>query len=220
MFFADAPDHAGLGQRCEKQMGRNNMEGQEGGQYNDPDRVKERIHWTTLALRLPRERIDTVFQTEDSCRERLRAVRWPNGVTCTTCGSQEVSDLAGRRFFRCRSCRTQFSVTSGTALHRTRVPIKDWFIATDAVIRAHAQAHCRYHIPGRKLAQELRLSYRGAVRLKDIIVADTAASGPGLLSESICVDVFSHPLEIETHSPSHELWLQTRWMDKRLGRGE
>jgi hypothetical protein len=196
------------------------MEGQESGQYNDPYRVKERIHWTTLALRLPRERIDTVFRTEELCRERLTTVRWPNGVTCTMCGSQEVSDLSGRSFFRCRSCRTQFSVTSGTALHRTRVPIQVWFIATDAVIRAYAQAACGYHIPGRKLAQKMDLSYRGAVRLKDIIVADTAASGPGLLRESICVDVFSHPPEIEADSPSHEQWLQSSLMDKRLGRGE
>jgi transposase-like protein len=196
------------------------MEGDEGDRHDDPRRITELIHWTTLALRLPTARIDTVFQTEDSCRDRLSAVRWPNGVTCTMCGSQEVSDLSGRSFFRCRPCRTQFSVTSGTALHRTHVPLQVWFVATDTVIRAHARTACAYHIPGRKLAQELRRPYRGAVRLKEIIVADAGVSGPGLLRESICVDDFSLPTDIDPNTPTHAWWLQNRWRHKRLGRGE
>lgn len=196
------------------------MEADEGVQHDDPRWIKELTHWTTLALRLPATRIDTIFPTEDSCRDRLSAVRWPNGVTCTMCGSHEVSVLSGRSFFRCRPCRSQFSVTSGTVLHRTHVPVLVWFVATEAVIRAHALAACRYHIPGRKLAQELRVSYRGAVRLKDIIVADAAASGPGLLRESICVDDFSLPAEIDPNAPSHAWWLQNKWLHKRLGRGE
>ena len=186
----------------------------EADEHDDPRKIKELIHWMTLALRLPTAGIDTVFPTEDSCRDRLSAVRWPNGVNCTMCGSYEVSGLSGRSFFRCRPCRTQFSVTSGTVLHRTHVPILVWFVATEAVIRAHARAACRYHIPGRKLAQELGLSYRGTVRLKDIIVADTAVSGPGLLCESICVDDFSLPVEIALNSASHAWWLQRRWIDK------
>ena len=51
------------------------------------------------------------------------------GFLCPRCGSRDAYELAGRELFQCGSCRHQVSVTAGTVLHRTRVPLRLWFAA-------------------------------------------------------------------------------------------
>src|SRR3954468_20228416 len=45
------------------------------------------------------------------------------------CGARETYELAGRELLQCRACRHQTSVTAGTVLHRTHVPLRLWFAA-------------------------------------------------------------------------------------------
>lgn len=191
------------------------MEDEDYPRYDDPERTKEIIYWTTLALRLPPDRMDVIFPTEDACRHRLISVRWPDGVKCPACGEAAISELSERRLFRCRSCRVQFSATSGTLLHNTHVTMKRWFLGAERLIRAHAMAGCAYHVSGRALAEKLEISYRGAVRMKKILVEDIGPNGPGLLRESVCTDHFSHPDEIPTGSDGHATWLLSSLIRKK-----
>src|SRR4051812_4692650 len=69
------------------------------------------------------------FATEADCRRYLVACRWPDGFRCPRCGAREAYEVAGRELLQCRSCRHQASVTAGTVLHRTHVPLRLWFAA-------------------------------------------------------------------------------------------
>lgn len=69
------------------------------------------------------------FVTEDDCRRYLVECRWPDGYRCPRCAHAEAYELSTRELFQCRSCRHQVSVTAGTILHRTRVPLHLWFSA-------------------------------------------------------------------------------------------
>ncbi len=69
------------------------------------------------------------FASEEDCRRHLVACRWPDGFLCPRCGSRDAYELAGRELLQCGSCRHQASVTAGTVLHRTRVPLRLWFAA-------------------------------------------------------------------------------------------
>ena len=69
------------------------------------------------------------FPDEESCWRYLREVRWPQGFRCPRCKSAEHSYLEARRLFQCTGCRRQTSVTAGTVLHRTRTPLRKWFLA-------------------------------------------------------------------------------------------
>lgn len=182
---------------------------------DDVGRVEELIYWTTLALRLPRDRLDLVFPTEDACRERLISVRWPEGVECPFCGASGISELTKRQLFRCRSCRAQFSATSGTLLHNTHIPTLLWFFAAENLIRLYAGTGCTAHMSGRYMAEKLRRSYRTAVRMKKILLKDIGPSGPGLLRESVCTRHFSLPEDIEPGSACHATWLQRSLMELR-----
>ncbi len=69
------------------------------------------------------------FNTDAKCRELLERLRWPNGVACLRCGSLGVSEIEKRAQFDCNDCRYQFSVTAGTIMHDSHLPLRKWFMA-------------------------------------------------------------------------------------------
>ena len=69
------------------------------------------------------------FNCETKCRDTLEAIRWPTGVACLRCGDSDVTEIASRNQFRCTSCRYRFSVTAGTIMHRSHLPLRKWFVA-------------------------------------------------------------------------------------------
>jgi hypothetical protein len=71
----------------------------------------------------------TRFASDDSCRSYLMACRWPDGFRCPGCGDRGSYPLATRDLLQCRACRRQTSVTAGTVLDRTRLPLPLWFAA-------------------------------------------------------------------------------------------
>src|SRR3954452_4590351 len=69
------------------------------------------------------------FGADEDCRRYLVACRWPDGFRCPRCGGRGAHAVAARDLLQCRSCRHQTSVTAGTVLHRTHVPLRLWFAA-------------------------------------------------------------------------------------------
>lgn len=68
------------------------------------------------------------FGTEESCREYLVRIRWPDGFICPHCGHIEAW-LMKRGLYWCRQCDYQVSVTAGTIFQNTRKPLRLWFHA-------------------------------------------------------------------------------------------
>ena len=75
------------------------------------------------------------FPDEDACWQTLRRMRWPHGFRCPRCAHRKSYRLAERRLEQCRRCRYQASVTAGTLFHKTRVPLRVWFLAIFFVAR-------------------------------------------------------------------------------------
>lgn len=69
------------------------------------------------------------FAEDEACRRYLMACRWPDGFRCPACGGAGSYLLASRDLSQCRACRHQSSVTAGTVLDRTRLPLPLWFAA-------------------------------------------------------------------------------------------
>ena len=71
------------------------------------------------------------FDTEEKAEAWFIEQRWPDGVVCPFCDSLEVSPRPTRKPqpFRCRTCRKDFSVKTGTLLHRSHLPLSKWAIA-------------------------------------------------------------------------------------------
>jgi transposase-like protein len=78
------------------------------------------------------------FASEEACREYLFACRWPEGFCCPRCGGGQVGGLQrGRAVWQCKTCGAQTSVTAGTVMHRTHMPLRVWFWAAYLVATHH-----------------------------------------------------------------------------------
>ena len=68
--------------------------------------------------------------SEDECRLALEELRWPDGIRCPNCGHDKISRIYDRGQLDCNSCRYRFSVTVGTVMHDSHLPLRKWFVAT------------------------------------------------------------------------------------------
>ena len=71
------------------------------------------------------------FPDEAACARYLTACRWPEGFRCPRCGNNRAYLLTSHSRWQCASprCRHQTSLTSGTILERSKVPLTTWFWA-------------------------------------------------------------------------------------------
>ena len=69
------------------------------------------------------------FSTRKACLEYLAQSRWPDGFVCPHC-QHAVGWFKEERFvYRCSDCKRDTSPTAGTAMHRSKISIQDWFWA-------------------------------------------------------------------------------------------
>jgi transposase-like protein len=79
---------------------------------------------------------DPIYSDADKAREHLERLLWPNGPLCPHCGNCDPDRIAkvqakGRAgLYRCHECAMQFSVTVGTVMERSHIPLNKWLLAT------------------------------------------------------------------------------------------
>ena len=70
------------------------------------------------------------FPDAKACTDYLYQSRWPESFVCPKCSSTGDPYMLGKyKRIECSSCGHQTSVTAGTVLHRTRMPLTMWFEA-------------------------------------------------------------------------------------------
>ncbi len=72
-----------------------------------------------------------MFPDEASATAWFEALVWPNGRHCPHCGNTETAEAppSKKQPYWCPACRKGFSVRIGTALERSRVPLRKWAIS-------------------------------------------------------------------------------------------
>ena len=112
------------------------------------------------------------FGTEAKCIEAFARWRWPDGFRCSKCGHDKCHVLTHRGLRQCRLCLRQNSVTSGTLLHNSKLPLSTWFYGLYLL---------EWHGGGRgvstfELAAWLDISYNAAYRMRNKL--DTLMNDP------------------------------------------
>jgi len=69
------------------------------------------------------------FPDEDSCKLKYKEVRDGVGILCSACGSKEHYWKNDKWQYECKKCGKRTTLRSGTAMHGSRLPFRDWFIA-------------------------------------------------------------------------------------------
>ena len=72
-----------------------------------------------------------MFPTEQAATEWFETQMWPVERGCPKCGSVKTTETPNRKPmpYWCSDCRSYFSVRTGTALERSKVPLRKWAFA-------------------------------------------------------------------------------------------
>ncbi len=113
--------------------------------------------------------------TEDEARAYLEGIRWPDDPFCPHCGSRQVTRLRGEAHrdgtIQCNTCREQFTVTVGSVMESSHIPLQKWVLAF------HLLCSSKKGFSALQLQRELALgSYRTAWHMMHRI--REAMSGP------------------------------------------
>ena len=99
----------------------------------------------------------TSFPDETSCAAFLFERRWPQGFVCPACGGGRAALLKSRAHtHECLDCGRQTSITAGTAMHRSKLPLTVWFWA------AHLMATHSNGMSAVQLEAQLGITYKTA----------------------------------------------------------
>jgi transposase-like protein len=99
-----------------------------------------------------------LYGTEEKCEVALEKARWPDGFRCPRCDAQKYGLIHGRRHkrYQCRGCRHQATLTAGTIMEATKLPLTSWFLAFYLVGQA------KTGISSLALMRHLGVNYRTA----------------------------------------------------------
>jgi hypothetical protein len=121
------------------------------------------------------------FPDERACAAYLADARWPDGFRCPSCGHDKGWQLSSKAFTReCAACGKQTSVTAGTVMHGSKLPLTVWFWA------AYLMATHSNGIAALQLQKQLGLgSYKSAwllaAKLRQAMVAPHRSPLTGLV---------------------------------------
>src|SRR5271155_5189150 len=98
------------------------------------------------------------FSDETACAAFLSERRWPGGFACPSCGSVRDAALKSRAYtYECLDCGRQTSLTAGTVMHRSKLPLTVWFWA------AHLMSTHSNGMSARQLEDQLGVTYMTAL---------------------------------------------------------
>jgi len=72
------------------------------------------------------------FRDEAAARKLIESIRWPDGPVCSHCGTiGHAYPLKKAGWYRCAEskCRKDFTVTTGTVMERSHIPLTKWLTA-------------------------------------------------------------------------------------------
>ena len=119
----------------------------------------------------------------DAVEEMFIEARWPNGIACPKCGSLDIQERPTRKPqpFRCRSCRKDFFVKTGTVMQGSNLRLGQWALA------AYQMSTSLKGVSSMKLARDLGVSQPSAWHLAHRIRKAWEDNG-GLFSGPVEVD--------------------------------
>lgn len=103
-----------------------------------------------------------IYHDDNAARAHLETLLWPQGPVCPRCGvmGDRITKLQGKStrpgVHKCKDCRKPFSVTVGTVMESSHVPLCKWVLA------AHFMAASKKGMSAHQLHRMLGTNYETA----------------------------------------------------------
>jgi hypothetical protein len=95
----------------------------------------------------------------ETARRYVESIKWPEGPFCTACGSTNVGTIKTRGVKQCRDCRKQVSLTKGTIMEGTHLPLDQWCLAVWMI------ANCKNGVSSCEIARSIGCKQQSAWHL-------------------------------------------------------
>lgn len=124
---------------------------------------------------------NSIFHDDNAAREHLEKLLWPNGPHCPRCGvtGDRITKLQGKStrpgVYKCKDCRKPFTVTVGTIMERSHIPLSKWVLA--AQLMASSKKGFSAHELHRVLGTNYETAWFLFHRLREA-ANDSGGSGP------------------------------------------
>ena len=78
------------------------------------------------------------YPDAESARLYFEERRWHGNVSCPHCSSEQITARKGKRlgYYRCKNCKEEFTVRTGTIFERSHVPLNKWIYAMYSTVTA------------------------------------------------------------------------------------
>lgn len=98
------------------------------------------------------------YASETKAREALEAIRWNGKPVCHHCGSEKHYETKKEGRYRCGNskCRKDFTVTTGTVMERSHIPLRKW-VEGFAIM-----CESKKGVSSLELQRHLKISYKAA----------------------------------------------------------
>jgi transposase-like protein len=102
-----------------------------------------------------------MFHDDAAARAHFESILWPNGPFCPHCGAVDgLTRLQGKShrsgLLQCNACKGHFTVTNGSIMERSHVPLSKWALAF------HLMAASKKGVSAHQLHRMLKVNYRTA----------------------------------------------------------
>jgi transposase-like protein len=109
--------------------------------------------------------------TEADAYELLEELRWGDDPLCAHCGASgpyyirpmngesrrtRTGSMSERRVWKCRECRKQFSVLTGTIFHGSKIPVRTWLLVI------HEMCSSKNGVAAREIERKYNLTPKSA----------------------------------------------------------
>ena len=129
-----------------------------------------------------------IYHDADKAREHLEALHWPHGPVCPHCGViNEATKLQGKStrkgVYKCNACEKPFTVTVGTVMEDSKIPLNKWVLAF-AMVNGSKKG-----VSAHQLHRQLGITYKSAWfmhhRIREAMRQDREPmGGPGCTIEA------------------------------------
>lgn len=96
------------------------------------------------------------YATEESCREKLFQMRWPNGFKCPKCGGAHYCFIASRNAYQCNTCKHRTTPKVGTIMQDSALPYRVWLWAI------YLMAVDKQGVSAKEIQRQLHVTYKTA----------------------------------------------------------
>ena len=122
------------------------------------------------------------FSDESVCKDYMAQLRWGGKPCCPYCANEKIYNIENNKRYKCATCKKKFSVTVGTIMEDSNIPLSKWFTAL-YLCTSHKKG-----ISSHQLAKDIGVTQKSAWHMIHRIREMARMKNPTVLTGTVQAD--------------------------------